>query len=94
MQDKGVDKKEAKLGSDLEWGCDRGRALDAIAAFETGVRQRFMTGEVSIEDTRTMLDQIKEAKERCKEDDISACEILADLVDELTRDASEIESEL
>ena len=37
MLDKGIDEKEAKPGSDLERGCDRGRALEAMAAFETGV---------------------------------------------------------
>lgn len=92
MQDKGIDRKEEKPDSDLEWGCDRGSALEAMAALETGVRQRFLNDEVSVENTKTMLDRIKEAKERCKAGDVSSCEILTDLVEELTQSASETRS--
>jgi len=92
MQKKNVNKKEEKPNPDLEWGCDRGRALEALAALETGVRQRFLNNEASIEHAKASLDRIKEAKERCEAGNVSACEVLANLVGELTQNTSETES--
>jgi len=92
MQKKNVNKREEKPNPDLEWGCDRGRALEALAALETGVRQRFLNDEASIEHTKATLDCIKEANKQCEAGDVSACEVLANLVGELTQNTSETES--
>ena len=69
--------------------CDRERALRTIGFLDTGVRQAFLAGEVGVEDTKTILDQMKKAKERCQSGDVNACQVLAQLTADLSQESLE-----
>ena len=63
--------------------------MRTIGFLETGVRQAFLAGEVGVEDTQTILDQMKKARERCQSGDVDACQVLAQLTADLSQESSE-----
>ena len=69
--------------------CDREHALRTMRLLERGTRQAFLDGELAIEDTKLILDQVKEAKERCEAGDVNACVALKELVVGLTEGREE-----
>lgn len=72
-----------------EESCNREEALKTIRLLEKGSRQAFLDGEVSVEDTKRILDRVKEAKESCETGDVNACLVLDELVAQLTEGISQ-----
>lgn len=82
-------KEEDTIAPDEIGGCDKERALRTIGFLETGVRQAFLVGEVGVEDTKAILDQMKKARERCQSGDVNACQVLAQLTADLSQESLE-----
>ena len=72
-----------------EQPCNKEQALRTIRLLEKGSRQAFLDGEISVEDTKVMLDRVEEARERCEAGDVNACLVLNELVAKLTESKSE-----
>ncbi len=85
MEEKKLEKREEGQVIAANEECNKEEALRTMRLLEKGTRQAFLDGELSVEDTRTRLDQIEEAKERCEAGDVSACQVLGGLVAGLTR---------
>lgn len=91
MDKKNTEKKEdGPVIPTKELPCDRQQALRAIRLLEKGTRQAFLDGELSVEDTDTILGEVKEAKADCEAGDVNACAVVADLMARLTKSVSEI----
>jgi len=82
-------KGESVIAPDEIGGCNKERALRTIGFLDTGVRQAFLAGEVGVEDTKTILDQMKKARERCQSGDVNACQVLAQLTAGLSQESLE-----
>ncbi len=78
-----------EIAPDKIGGCRREWALRTIGFLETGARQAFLAGEVGVEDTKTILSQMKKAKESCQSGDVNACEVLAQLTADLSQESLE-----
>jgi len=85
MQEKNLEEKQGGQVIAANKECDKEEALRTMRLLEKGTRQAFLDGELGVEDTKTRLDQIEEAKERCEAGDVSACQVLDVLVAGLTR---------
>jgi len=92
MDDRNLQKKEeGPVIPAEERPCNREQALRTIRLLEKGSRQAFLDGEISVEDTKVMLDRVEEARERCEAGDVNACLVLDGLVAQLTESISESE---
>ena len=65
--------------------CDRDRVLSTLGIVEKGAKQAFLDNELGVEETKTILDQIRQAKEACEAGDENACVVLDNLMSRLTR---------
>ena len=65
--------------------CDRDRVLSTLGIVEKGAKQAFLDNELGVEETKTILDQIRQAKEACEAGDENACAVLDNLMSRLTR---------
>ena len=65
--------------------CDRDRVLSTLGIVEKGAKQAFLDNELEIEETKTILDQIRQAKEACEAGDENACAVLDNLMSRITR---------
>ena len=75
--------------SAVENVCDKEHVLRTMRLLARGTRQAFLDGELAIEDAKLILDQVKEAKERCEAGDVNACVVLKELVVGLTEGREE-----
>lgn len=65
--------------------CDPERVLRTLRVIEKGTRQAFLDDELGVEETKTILDRIREAKEACEGGDEDACIALDRLTDKLVK---------
>lgn len=92
MDDRNLQKKEeGPVIPAEERSCNREQAMRTIRLLEKGSRQAFLDGEISVEDTKAILDRAKEAKEHCEAGDVNACLVLDELVAQLTESISDSE---
>lgn len=90
MQEKNPEKKQEEPVIPVEEVlCNREQVLRTMRLLEKGSQQAFLDGEISVEDTKRILDRVKEAKERCEAGDVNACLVLDELVAQLTESISE-----
>jgi len=84
MQERDLEKNREMPVAAVEDECDKEHALRTLRLLEKGARQAFLDSELTIEDAKLILDQVKEAKEHCGAGDVSACVALRKLVTGLT----------
>ena len=65
--------------------CDRQRVLRTLRVMEKGTKQAFLDDELGVEDTKVILDRVRQAREACEAGDQNACVVLDALMDELTK---------
>ena len=65
--------------------CDPERVLRTLRLIEKGTKQAFLDGELTVEDTKTILEGIREAREACEGGDEDACLVLDGLTDKLVK---------
>jgi hypothetical protein len=69
--------------SPAESVCNKDEALRTMDLLELGTRQGFLSRQLSLEETATRLRCIDEKREACEAGDLSACEALGQLVQEM-----------
>lgn len=84
METKNLKKSEEEVTSPADEACNTAHALQTIRLLEKGARQAFLDGDVTVEDTKAILDRVKEAEQHCEAGDVSACLVLQELVKGLT----------
>ena len=65
--------------------CDQQRVLNTLSLIEKGAKQAFLDNELGIEETKSILDEIGQAKEACQAGDENACVVLDSLMSRLTK---------
>jgi len=65
--------------------CIREDPLRTLRLIDKGTRQAFLDDELGIDDTKSILDQINVTRAACETGDESACVLLGNLVDKLTK---------
>ena len=76
MEMKNLKKSEEEVTIPADEACNTAHALRTIRLLEKGARQAFLDGDVTVEDTKTILDRVKEANKRCETGNVNACLIL------------------
>jgi len=84
-----IEKSREEPVAAMEDVCDKEHALRTMRLLERGARQAFLDGELGIEDTKLILDRVKEAKQRCEAGDVNSCLVLNELVTGLTEGREE-----
>lgn len=67
--------------------CDPEQVEKALHIIEIGTKHAFLDDELGVEETKTILDRIQQAREACESGNQNACSALNDLMNELTRDS-------
>jgi len=90
MDDRNLQKEEeGPVIPRAEQPCNKEQALRTIRLLEKGSRQAFLDGEISVEDTKVMLDRVEKAREHCEAGNVNACLVLNELVAKLTESKPE-----
>lgn len=89
MEMKNLKKSEEELAIPADEACNTAHVLRTIRLLEKGARQAFLDGDVTVDNTKAILDRVKEAKQHCKAGDVNTCLILQELVKGLTEGISE-----
>lgn len=76
MDEKDPKENEERMAIPTVNACSPKHALRTIRLLEKGARQAFLDGEVGLEDTKVILDRVKEAVQRCQAGDANACQVL------------------
>lgn len=65
--------------------CDRQQVLMTLRLMEKGTKQAFLDNELGVEDTKIILDRVRQAREACEAGSENACVVLDSLMDKLTK---------